>query len=84
MAQIILGMASSHAPQLEMPPHNWRTYAEAVRRQPTHWYQGKTYSLNWDAEGRATFDNDCVPAKAPKPPQVHGEPPVVRPANFTG
>jgi hypothetical protein len=51
---------------------------------PPFEYQGKTYSLNWDAEGRATFDNDCVPAKAPKPPQVQGEPPIVHRTNFTG
>lgn len=47
-------------------------------------YQGNTYSLNWSAEGRATFGNDCVPPKAPVPPQVQGQPPVVNPPNFTG
>ncbi len=47
-------------------------------------YQGTTYSLNWDADGRATFNNGCVPPKAPVPPQIKGTPPVVRPANFTG
>ena len=65
MAQIILGMASSHAPQLEMPPHNWRTYAEAGRRQPTHWYQGKTYSFPELVELRAAdhFEKECTDEK---------------------
>ena len=46
MAEIVLGIGSSHAPQLEMPPQNWRTYAEQGKRMPNHWYEGKTYSYD--------------------------------------
>lgn len=53
MAQIVLGLASSHAPQLEMPPQNWLTYAAAGRKAPTHWFQGKTYSFPELVELRA-------------------------------
>jgi hypothetical protein len=65
MAEIVLGMASSHAPQLEMPPQNWLTYAQAGRRQPTHWYQGKTYSFPELVDLRAGdhFEKECTPEK---------------------
>ena len=65
MAQIVLGMGSSHAPQLEMPPHNWRTYAERGRTEPEHWYQGKTYSFPELVELRAAdhFERECTDEK---------------------
>lgn len=65
MAQIVMGMASSHAPQLEMPPSNWRTYAALGRSQPEHWFQGKTYSFPELAELRAAdhFERECTDEK---------------------
>ncbi len=63
MAEIILGMASSHAPQLEMQPTNWKTYGDNSRRQAEHWFRGKTWSFPELAEARATehFERELNP-----------------------
>jgi hypothetical protein len=65
MARIVLGMASSHAPQLEMPPQNWREYGDAGRRNPAHWYRGSTYSFEELAALRAAdhFEQECTEEK---------------------
>ena len=65
MAEIVLGMASSHAPQLEMPPENWRTYGDRGRTQAVHWFEGKTYSFGELAELRAGehFEKECTDEK---------------------
>ena len=65
MAEIVLGMASSHAPQLEMPPQNWLEYAAQGRRAPAHWYQGKTYSFPELVELRSEdhFEKECTDEK---------------------
>ncbi len=54
MAEIVLGMASSHAPQLEMPPEKWREYGDRARTQNEHWFNGKTYTFGDLAELRAS------------------------------
>jgi Catalytic LigB subunit of aromatic ring-opening dioxygenase len=61
MAEIVLGLASSHAPQLEMPPNTWKAYGDGARTQPQHWYHGKTYSFPELAELRAAdhFEREC-------------------------
>jgi len=61
MAKIVLGMASSHAPQLEMPPEHWREYGDFGRKQAEHWYHGKIYSFPELAELRAGdhFEREC-------------------------
>jgi hypothetical protein len=51
---------------------------------PPFEYQGETFSLNWDVDGRTTFQNGCVPTAAPAPPEVQGVPPVRISPNFTG
>ncbi len=65
MAKIVLGMASSHAPQLEMPPHVWREYGDRGRQQAVHWFNGKTYSFGELAELRAGdhFEKECTDEK---------------------
>jgi hypothetical protein len=65
MAKIVLGMASSHAPQLEMPPNRWRDYGDLGRKQPQHWFHGKTYSFEELADLRAEnhFDQECTDEK---------------------
>jgi 3-O-methylgallate 3,4-dioxygenase len=65
MAEIVLGMGSSHAPQLEMPPDKWRTYAMNNRTQPVHWFNGKTYSFPELVEARAAdhFEKECTDEK---------------------
>ena len=37
MAEIVLGLGSSHAPQLEMPGNTWREYGDIGRKQAQHW-----------------------------------------------
>jgi hypothetical protein len=51
---------------------------------PPFEYQGQTYSKNWDAEGRAIFENGCAIPKTPIPPQVTHVRPVPIVPNFTG
>ena len=65
MAEIVLGMASSHAPQLEMPPETWRAYGDRGRSQEVHWFGGKTYSFGELVELRASehFERECTDEK---------------------
>src|SRR5579871_1320537 len=65
MAKIVLGIGSSHAPQLEMPPQNWLAYAAIGRKAPVHWYQGKTYSFDELVEARRDqhFERECTDEK---------------------
>ena len=53
MAEIVLGMASSHAPQLEMQPSRWLEYGNRSRTQNEHWFNGNTYTFGELAELRA-------------------------------
>ncbi|HTE87119.1 MAG TPA: protocatechuate 3,4-dioxygenase [Dehalococcoidia bacterium] len=63
MAEIVLGLASSHAPQLEMQPENWKVYGDNARKQAEHWFEGKTYNFPELAELRAAdhFERECNP-----------------------
>jgi len=45
MAKIVLGMGSSHGPQLQIPPSEWSLRVTADRRNPQLWYQGRTFSF---------------------------------------
>ncbi len=45
MAQIVLGMGSSHGPLLSTPPEKWDLRAKADRENKNHWYRGKTYDF---------------------------------------
>jgi hypothetical protein len=46
MAEIVLGIGSSHGPLLTTPPEQWDLRAQADRENKRHWYRGKT----WDYE----------------------------------
>ena len=65
MAEIVLGIGSSHAPQLEMPPNTWRAYGDRGRTNPQHWFEGNTYSFGELAELRVAehFEKECTEAK---------------------
>jgi hypothetical protein len=52
MAKIVLGVGSSHAPQLAMQPSQWRAYGDRSRTQNQHWFRGKTYSFEELVEAR--------------------------------
>ena len=45
MAEIILGLASSHGPLLSTPPDQWNLRAEADRKNPQHWFRGRSYDF---------------------------------------
>ena len=65
MAEIVLGIASSHGPQLEMLPSAWRAYGDRGRTQAQHWFEGNTYSFGELAELRAAdhFEKECTDEK---------------------
>jgi len=43
MAEIVLGIGSSHGPLLSTPPEQWDLRAKADRENKKHWFRGKTY-----------------------------------------
>lgn len=45
MAQIVLGLGTSHGPQLLMPPELWKLRAQADRQNKQHWFRGKSYDF---------------------------------------
>jgi 3-O-methylgallate 3,4-dioxygenase len=45
MARIVLGIGSSHGPQLALPPEQWHRRATADRQNPALWYRGRTYTF---------------------------------------
>ena len=53
MAEIVLGMGSSHGPLLSTPPEQWDLRAKADRENQNHWYRGKTYDYESLLEERA-------------------------------
>ena len=57
MADIVLGIGSSHGPLLSTPPEQWDLRAKADRENKKHWFRGRTYDyaalLNERAPGFA-------------------------------
>jgi hypothetical protein len=45
MADIVLGIGSSHGPLLSTPPEQWDLRAKAYRENKAHWFRGKTYDF---------------------------------------
>ncbi len=43
MAEIVLGIGSSHGPLLSTPPEQWHLRAQADRENKNHWFRGKAY-----------------------------------------
>ena len=67
MAQIVLGIGSSHGPQLGMTPDQWVRRAAADRANPQLWFQGKTYTFPDLVEARggpARFTGELTEEKA--------------------
>jgi OH-DDVA oxygenase len=44
MAQIVLGMALSHTPQLHTPPDQWQLRIAADEKNPRHHFRGRVFS----------------------------------------
>src|SRR5581483_2089135 len=66
MARIVLGMGTSHAPQLQIPPAEWFVRKTADMRNPNHWYQGRGYGFDELVEKRSAehFERELTPEKA--------------------
>src|SRR5436190_15372094 len=66
MAKIILGMGTSHAPQLSMPPADWWRRVSADKSNPELWYRGKTYTFPELVKARAHkhLEDQLSPEKA--------------------
>jgi Catalytic LigB subunit of aromatic ring-opening dioxygenase len=60
MAQIALGIGTSHGPQLSTPPQEWGQRASADRRNPALAFRGADYSFEELSELRgAAFAAEC-------------------------
>lgn len=46
MADIVLGIGSSHGPLLSTPPEQWDLRAQADRTNKSHWYRGNRYDYD--------------------------------------
>ena len=53
MAEIVLGIGSSHGPLLSTPPEQWDLRAKADRENKNHWFRGKTYDYEALLKSRA-------------------------------
>jgi len=62
MAEIVLGVATSHGPMLSTPPEQWGLRAEADRRNRQHSFRGKTYDFEGLLrERRGAFEKEIGP-----------------------
>lgn len=60
MAQIVLGIGSSHAPQLSTPPEQWGLRATADQRNRSLVFEGRTYTFDELRAARgAAFAAEC-------------------------
>src|SRR4051794_28116991 len=41
MTEIVLGMGTSHGPQLLIPPEQWELRVNADKQNPEHWFRGR-------------------------------------------
>jgi aromatic ring-opening dioxygenase catalytic subunit (LigB family) len=53
MADIVLGIGSSHGPLLSTPPEQWDLRARADRENRNHWFRGRTYDYEGLLAARA-------------------------------
>ncbi|HEY4362626.1 MAG TPA: hypothetical protein VGN17_16775 [Bryobacteraceae bacterium] len=60
MAEIVLGIGSSHGPLLSTPPEQWDLRAKADRENKKHWFRGKTYDYESLLKERAPGFADQV------------------------
>jgi aromatic ring-opening dioxygenase catalytic subunit (LigB family) len=53
MAEIVLGIGSSHGPLLSTPPEQWDLRAKADRENKHHWFRGASYDYESLLKARA-------------------------------
>jgi hypothetical protein len=66
MAKIVLGIGSSHGPQLGLTPDMWNRRAAADRQNPELWYRGQTYAFPdlVEVRGSERFTSELSEKKA--------------------
>ena len=69
MAQIVLGLGTSHGPQLFLRPEQWELRATADRANPQHWFRGKPYTYETLLEAR--MSEDFAPHLTAQAKQAH-------------
>ncbi|HEY7061365.1 MAG TPA: protocatechuate 3,4-dioxygenase [Chloroflexota bacterium] len=65
MAELALGIGTSHGPQLALPPAEWWRRRDWDREVPELWYQGRvlTFDELVDARAGEHLDNETTPDK---------------------
>lgn len=65
MAEIVLGMATSHGPMLSTPPEQWGARVVADKANPAHYYQGRRHTFDELVALRAGegLDKEITPEK---------------------
>jgi hypothetical protein len=65
MAEIVLGIGTSHGPLLNTPSDQWSQRAEADRRNPSLFFRGRPYNFNSLVDVRAAegFEREIVPER---------------------
>ncbi|MEA2641598.1 MAG: 3-O-methylgallate 3,4-dioxygenase [Chloroflexota bacterium] len=53
MAKLVLGLGSSHGPQLALPPEHWWMRRDWDRKYPELWYQGRVVTFDELVDERA-------------------------------
>src|SRR5580692_5910316 len=53
MAEIVLGIGSSHGPLLSTPPEQWDLRAKADKENKKHWFRGRTFDYESLLQERA-------------------------------
>jgi 3-O-methylgallate 3,4-dioxygenase len=61
MAELVVGIGTSHAPQLSTPPGEWGQRATADRRNPALAYRGRDYTYEDLRAARPSFADECRP-----------------------
>lgn len=62
MAEIVVGIGTSHGPLLNTPPDQWSRRASADRRNTALAFRGKDYTFDQLVAVREDFSDRCVPA----------------------
>src|SRR5436853_5204404 len=65
MAEIVLGIGTSHGPLLNTPPEEWGQRAEADRRNPSLYFRGRAYDFTALTDARAAegFEREITPER---------------------
>ena len=85
MAEIVLGIGSSHGPLLSTPPEQWDLRAKADRENKSHWFRGKTYDYESLLKERAPgfADEVTVEVRRERFAQCRARPGSARARNST-